>query len=208
MTSLWTRRAFLGAAALAPAGYLLATRRSSSPPHLIAAGGHGPAYFPNVVLTTHEGKQARFYDDLLKDRFVIINFMYTVCEGICTGVTQNLKGLQQIYQDRVGRDVFMYSLTLKPEEDDAKTLAAYVEDNQIGPGWTFLTGAPGDLEQVRRRLGFTDPDPELDAIRSQHTGMVKFGNVPQQRWAACPGQLKPESIAQAIVGLLPPRAHG
>jgi len=33
-------------------------------------------YFPNVELTTHEGKTVRFYDDLIKDKIVVVNFMY------------------------------------------------------------------------------------------------------------------------------------
>ncbi len=35
--------------------------------------------FPNLVLKTHEGKNVRFYDDLLKGRIVLINFMYATC---------------------------------------------------------------------------------------------------------------------------------
>ena len=198
-----TRRSLLGLGALAPAGLVAATRLPKPAPSRIPAGGTGARFFPNVTLTTHEGKQVRFYDDLLADRFVVVNFMYTVCEGICTGVTRNLVGAQRLMQDRVGKSIFMYSLTLKPEEDDPDTLAKYVRQNKIGPGWTFLTGDKADLEAIRRKLGFSDPDPSVDSVRSQHTGMVKYGDVATQRWAACPGQLKPESIAQAIVSIVP-----
>ena len=36
-------------------------------------------YFPNVELTTHRGEQVRFYDDLIKGKVVVINFMYATC---------------------------------------------------------------------------------------------------------------------------------
>ncbi len=36
--------------------------------------------FPDVVLKTHEGKNVRFYDDLLKGKIVLINFMYATCQ--------------------------------------------------------------------------------------------------------------------------------
>jgi protein SCO1/2 len=36
---------------------------------------------PNLVLKTHEGKNVRFYDDLIKDKIVLINFMYVTCDG-------------------------------------------------------------------------------------------------------------------------------
>ena len=35
--------------------------------------------FPNLVVKTHEGRNVRFYDDLLKDKIVLINFMYATC---------------------------------------------------------------------------------------------------------------------------------
>ena len=39
-------------------------------------------YFPNTELVTHDGKRVRFYDDILRDRIVLISFMYTQCDGI------------------------------------------------------------------------------------------------------------------------------
>ena len=39
-------------------------------------------YFPNHELTTHDGRTVRFYDDLLRGKTVLINFMYTDCDGI------------------------------------------------------------------------------------------------------------------------------
>lgn len=36
-------------------------------------------YFPNVELTTHNGDRVRFYDDLIKGKVVVINFMYATC---------------------------------------------------------------------------------------------------------------------------------
>ena len=71
-------------------------------------------YFPNVELTTHEGKKVRFYDDLIKDKIVIINFMYAECKGICPGITANLLKVQKLLGNRIGRDIFMYSITLNP----------------------------------------------------------------------------------------------
>ena len=47
-------------------------------------------FFPDVTLTTHEGKKVRFYEDLLKNKCVTLNFMYTHCQGICSPVTSNL----------------------------------------------------------------------------------------------------------------------
>lgn len=156
-------------------------------------------YFPDVTLTTQDGKKVRLYEDLLKDKCVTMNFMYTRCQGICSPVTANLLKVQSFLHDRVGRDIFMYSFSLKPDEDSPDALKAYVKARKIGPGWTFLTGDPDDLELVRRRLGFTDPDPTRDADKTNHTGMVRYGNEGRQLWAASPGMSKAEAIAKSIL---------
>jgi protein SCO1/2 len=69
-------------------------------------------YFPNLVLTSHEGQKLKFYDDLIKDKIVIFNMFYAQCQGICSPITRNLVRLQKILGDRVGKDIFMYSFTL------------------------------------------------------------------------------------------------
>ncbi|MFZ2404497.1 MAG: SCO family protein, partial [Methylobacter sp.] len=51
--------------------------------------------FPNVPLITHEGQVVRFYDDLIKNKTVMINFMYVRCGDICPGMTANLKRVQK-----------------------------------------------------------------------------------------------------------------
>lgn len=155
-------------------------------------------FFPNVVLTTHEGKKVRFYDDLLKDKIVMINFMYAKCEGVCPGITANLVRVQKLLAPRVGRDIFMYSITLKPEEDTPMALQHYAHMHHAGPGWLFLTGKPADIELLRRKLGFTNPDPVEDADKNQHIGMVRYGNERLQQWGGCPGLGHASFIAESI----------
>jgi len=164
-------------------------------------------YFPNVVLTTHEGKKVRFYDDLIKDKIVTINMMYADCEGVCPGITANLAKVQKALGNRVGRDIFMYSITLKPDMDTAQVLRDYAKMHGAKPGWIFLTGAPSDVEMIRRKLGFTNPDPKLDADKSQHIGMVRYGNEPLQQWAACPGMANASWIVQSILFVDWPRTR-
>lgn len=155
-------------------------------------------HFPNVLLTTHEGKKVRFYDDLIKDKIVVINFMYVKCEGVCTGITANLARLQKLLGSRLGRDIFMHSFTLKPEQDSPEVLRRYAEAYHAKKGWTFLTGTPEDMELLRRKLGFTDPDPKLDADKSNHIGNVRYGNEPLQLWGSCPGLSKASWMAESI----------
>ena len=155
-------------------------------------------YFPNLVLTTHEGNKVKFYDDLVKDKMVIFNMFYAKCEGICSPITRNLVRLQNILGSRVGKDIFMYSFTLKPKEDTVDAMAHYAHMHKTKPGWFFLTGSAEDMETVRRKLGFVDPDPQVDKDLSNHIGVIKYGNEPLERWGGCPGMQAPEWIAETL----------
>jgi protein SCO1/2 len=155
-------------------------------------------YFPNLVLTTQDGKQVKFYDDLVKDKIVVFNMFYAKCEGICSPVTRNLVRVQNLLGDRVGKDIFFYSFSLKPKEDTVAALKHYAEMHKVKPGWLFLTGSADDMETIRRKLGFVDPDPEVDKDTSNHIGVLKYGNEPLERWGGCPGMQAPDAIAEAI----------
>jgi len=155
-------------------------------------------YFPDVVLQTHDGARVRFYSDLIRGKVALINFMFTTCTNQCPLATANLVKVQQALGDRVGRDIFMYSITLKPWEDTPAILKGYAAIYNVGPGWSFLTGHPADIELLRRKLGFVNPDPKLDADSSQHIGNIRYGNEPLQLWAACPGLAAPSWIVESL----------
>ena len=58
-----------------------------------------------------------------------------------------------------------------------------------------MTGAPADLERLRRFLGFTDPDPRVDADRSQHGALVAMGDDRTGRWQVASTAAGPEQLA-------------
>jgi protein SCO1/2 len=153
---------------------------------------------PNVPVVTHRGETARFYDDLVRGRLVVVSFTYTRCDGSCPRTSANLVRVQRLLGDRVGKDVSMISVTLDPEHDTPEALARYASALGAGPGWAFVTGTKPDLERLRRALGFTDPDPEVDAVRREHAILVKLGDDRSGRWSAVPGLIAPEQIVDAL----------
>jgi protein SCO1 len=161
--------------------------------------------FLNVALTTHEGRAVRFYDDLLKGKTVLLNFLYTVCaaEAICPLATANLVAFQEILGPRVGRDVFMYSITLDPVNDTPQVLKSYARAFGVKPGWEFLTGEKEEIERLRRNLGYVNLDPVKDKDPSQHSGMLRYGIEPMERWAGCPILSRPEVIAGSLARIEP-----
>lgn len=156
-------------------------------------------HFPNLQLITHHGKKVRFYDDLIKDRKVIINFMFTTCAKACPLVTANLVRVQRILHDRIGRDIHMYSITLDPEVDTPDRLRQYAANHGVGAGWLFLTGKLTDIELLRRSLGFVQRNPQRDADKTNHIGVIRFGTEACMRWAACPGLAPADWVATSIL---------
>ncbi len=155
-------------------------------------------HFPNVVLQTHEGKEVHFYDDLIKEKIVTLNFMYTSCGELCPLTTQRLVKLQKLLGDRVGRQIFMYSFTIDPQHDTPEVLREYMKVQGVKPGWTFLTGKPENLELLRKKLGFVDPDPRVDTDKTNHIGTVEYGNEPLTLWNGCPSLVRPEWMLKTI----------
>lgn len=144
-----------------------------------AAAKWGADYFPNVELTTHEGKVVRFFDDLIRDKVVVVNFFYTSCPDACPLETARLVEVQDILAERVGKDVFMYSISIDPARDTPEALANYAERFQVGPGWLFLTGAEKDVLSLRRKLGVLS---EGETALQDHNLSLVIGNQATGRW--------------------------
>jgi protein SCO1/2 len=169
-----------------------------APDWQVAAAGSPGRGLPNTELRTHLGRTVRFYDDLVRDKLVVINMMYAGCNNTCPPATHNLVRVQELLKDRVGRDIFMYSLTLKPEQDGPEDLAHFARLHGVQPGWLFLTGRPRDVERLRFALGFYDPDPKVDQQEGRHVGMVRIGNDSYRRWGMAPSLADPRQIVAAI----------
>src|SRR5438270_12024052 len=82
-----------------------------------ADGRWGANYFPNIELTTQDGKKVHFYDDLLKGKIVAINLIYTNCEYSCPLDTARLAQVEQVLGEHVVKDIFFYSLSIDSARD-------------------------------------------------------------------------------------------
>lgn len=141
----------------------------------------GADYFPDVPLVTHEGKKVRFFSDLIKDKVVSINFIYTNCPDACALETARLREVQKILGERVGRDVFFYSITIDPDYDTPQVLKRYAEKFQVGPGWLFLTGKEADITLLRKKLGLYNEENRSEKLQ-EHNLSNMIGNQATGQW--------------------------
>jgi protein SCO1 len=195
-----TRRALLGLAGAAAAiGLVGLSQREARAANMSPREDLQRRNLPNVTLTTHDGEEVRFYDDLVKDKFVTINMMYTSCPATCPLITANLVRVHQLLGDRVGRDLHMYSITLDPKTDTPKVLKEYAETHGVGKGWKLLTGKPKDIELLRRALGFAWADKEFDKELDSHTANLRYGNEPNMVWGMVPALAEPGWVKQCVL---------
>ena len=144
------------------------------------ASGPGAAYFTNTPLVTQDGNTVHFYDDLIKGKSVVINFIYTECGDSCPLETAKLAQVQRLLGDRVGKDIFFYSISIDPKRDSPQMLKAYAKKFHAGPGWFFLTGKKEDIELVRRKLGQAAAADQNQL--TDHSTSLVIGDEPTGQW--------------------------
>ena len=156
----------------------------------------GAGYFPNVTLTTQDGAPVRFYDDLIKGKIVAINLIYTTCKYACPLETARLSQVARLLGDRMGRDVFFYSITIDPDHDTPEVLKDYAAKYQAGPGWTFLTGKKDEIEIISKKLGlYSEPDPKNP---DGHQPFLLIGNEATGQWMRNSAVDNPGFMARTI----------
>ena len=185
----------LGLAPLILAGNVLAAQDPNSSLSRPAQRG----FFPNVPLVTQNGEKVRFYDDLIRDKTVLLNFFLVECtDGLCPTAISTMRKVQDLLGERMGKDIFFLSITLQPKKDTPAILKEYSDNFDIKPGWSFLTGKPADVEKLRRALGYVDSDPQRDKDLSNHVGMARYGNDRLERWGGVSLRSSPENIASTF----------
>lgn len=136
-------------------------------------------YFPNTVLTDQDGRPHKFYDDLIKGKVVALNFIYTQCKDVCPVDTAQMMQVYDLLGDRVGRDVYFYSISIDPKNDTPRVLKHYKHMFGIGANWLFLTGKKSDIEVIQRKLGLIGA--QTPTLKQHNTSLI-VGNEATAQW--------------------------
>ena len=75
---------------------------------------------PDLEVIDQYGKRMRFYTDLVKGKVVVINFIYTTCTYVCPLQGASFSRLQSALGDRIGKDVYLISVSTDPLTDSAR----------------------------------------------------------------------------------------
>ena len=149
-------------------------------------------YFPDTVLIDQDGRPRRFYSDLLKGRIVVIDTFFSDCGAVCPIMAQRFAQVQTALGDRVGRDVFLLSITVDPVTDTPEKLRQYARAVGARPGWEFLTGDKASVSAVLRKLG------QYVEVRDAHSNLIIVGNEPTGLWKKAFGLADPAEVVRIV----------
>lgn len=103
---------------------------------------------PDLIVSDQDGKELKFYTDLVKDKKVIINFIFTTCKGICPPTGRHFSKLQTALGERLGTDVFLITITTDPKTDSPERLKDWSKKLNPAPGWTLVTGSVDNITRL------------------------------------------------------------
>ena len=164
----------------------------SGAPAVAAADAGAPIRIPDVTVQDQNGRSLSFYTDLVKGKTVAINFIFTTCTTTCPLLAANFRKVQLELGERVGRDVHLISISVDPLTDIPERLQAFAAQHNAGPGWTFVTGAQPQIDQLLRGLGTSVAD------KNSHTPMILAGNEPAHHWHRVSGLAPAATIVKVI----------
>jgi len=110
-----------------------------------------------------------------KGKVVAITFIYTRCPlpDYCVRLSNNFARLQKRFNDRMGRDLVLLSITFDPDHDQPEVLREYAEHLKANPeGWHFLTGTMSSVKQVCGLFGVNFWPDEGLLTHSLHTAII------------------------------------
>jgi protein SCO1 len=152
----------------------------------------GHKYFTDVELIDQNGEKMRFYSDLIQGKTVIINSFFATCQGSCLPLNQNLAKVQEALGERLGKDVYILSISVDPTVDTPPNLKQYAKKLNARPGWFFLSGAKENVEFALKKIGQFVPD------KQDHLNIFIIGNERTGLWKKAFGLAKSEELVKVV----------
>ncbi|ODT46542.1 MAG: hypothetical protein ABS70_00625 [Nitrospira sp. SCN 59-13] len=150
-----------------------------------------PPSIPDVEVIDQDGLAHRFYEDMVKGKTVVINFIYTTCKSSCPAATGLLSGVYHRLQ-AAERPVTLLSVTLDPVHDRPTRLKAYATQFGAGKGWYFLTGAPADVARILASFQISASN------KADHPALVLIGNDAAGIWTRLYGEASISMVMESL----------
>jgi len=164
---------------------------------MLASPRHGKGSTTTVqlrdrTLLDQDGEPVRFVSDVIGDRIVVMDFVYTTCTTVCPVLTAVLGQVQMRLGERLGNEVILVSVSVDPGRDTPRRLKAYAASHHAKPGWVWLTGDKTSVDEVLDGLGAYTPNFE------DHPSMVLVGDGRSGNWNRFFGFPGPDQLLAVV----------
>jgi protein SCO1/2 len=146
------------------------------------------------------GEQVDLRADVIGDRVVVVNFVYTNCTTVCPVTSSIFSIVQDRFGEQMGQDVALVTITVDPSRDNSHRMRSYAQNFNPSEGWSWLTGEKGTVDEALRAFGAYTPNFE------DHPAMMLIGDERHSKWYRLYGFPAPEVIETRVKELLSNRS--
>ena len=147
------------------------------------------------VLVDQNGDEMKFVSDVIGDRIVVMDFVYTSCTTVCPVISAVFGQVQYKLGEQLGDEVVLVSVSVDPVRDTPQRLKAYAATHKAQPGWIWLTGGKRTMDEVLDGLGAYTPNFE------NHPAMVLVGDGQTGEWSRFFGFPSPDRLVEQVNAL-------
>jgi protein SCO1/2 len=149
----------------------------------------------DLALLDQDGREVKFVSEVIGDRIVVMDFVYTSCTTVCPVLSAVFGQVQERLGERLGEDVALVSVSVDPTRDTPQRLRAYAAKLEARPGWVWLTGPKPTVDEVLDGLGAYSPNFE------DHPAMVLVGDGRTGEWSRFFGFPSPGRLMEKVDAL-------
>jgi protein SCO1 len=159
-------------------------RAEKAPNYARQAGNYT---LPQTLLVRSDGAKTSFPQEIDDGKPVVLNFIYTTCTAICPILSQSFSEFQR----KLGAErekVRMVSISIDPEEDTPKRLAAYAKQFDAGRQWGFYTGS------VQASVSLQKAFQAYFGDKMHHRPVTFMRAAPGEAWVRLDGFTSPDDL--------------
>lgn len=149
--------------------------------------------FIDVQENKRMGDPLRIDDKRARNKLILINFFSTRYEQQMRQM-KNLAEVAKRLEKRIGREVFINSVSLDPDHDTPERLQKLAKELDAPAGWTFVRADKAAGNELVKRM---------NSLRGYMRPSLVFYGSPTGYWGTFPGLNDPDELADRLASSIP-----
>lgn len=151
---------------------------------------------PDAQLLDGAGRERRLVSEVMRDRVVVVDFVYTSCSSVCPALSAIMASVQNDLTERLGSEVLLLSVAIDPANDTPRAIAAKAKELKASDDWIWLTGSHAEIATTLRAFGLQAGGME------SHAPVIMVGRASSTAWRRFVGFPRPADVTAAVQEML------